>query len=278
MDNEYLVYFKIIHVDAFKTLFEILKDIQSDTCIIFYKKTETSPGYMEMRDLSNDNTILFNLRIDESKLIDYICYVDKYIIYLDLVMLHKIFKTIKDCSELEMYISKYENHFLCINAFNNKNYTKSSFKLSLSISNKSIIDPIVISYDAFIKINTLEFHSICKSVKDFGTLLDIRCTNRSVIFSNSETNGNKCHVTFSCNDNGGKNSNIEIKFRDTVNNKSIIHSIYEISHLMLFNKCVSISNKMLFRLNIEESPLCLEYLINDLGILKCFITSVSTNN
>lgn len=280
--NDYIIFFKSTHVEIFRTLFEIIKDIKQDTNITFYKKTEKRDhGYLEIKDISNGKTILFSLRIYEYKFIEYYCEHDTYTISLNLAMLYQLLKLINESSEIIFNISKHDPQNLHIISTNKSKTTLITSTMRLSVLNSQSINPLKVTHSACIKMNAIEFHKICKDMKILGSLLDIKCTNKEIIFSTGDNDANKCtyEIRYKVSNESINKSSAKITFDDKISDNAIIHAIYELNLLSLFHKCGSLTQHITIRLgSVKDQPICLEYSIDELGTFICFITPANISS
>ena len=267
-----LIRIKTEHVRDIKTLFEVLKEILSDTTIEFLdppikKKKQTksereddAPQFRGMRILtiSPEKTVLICLKLRAKQFGKFECKNEKYEIGVNLVQLNKMLKMADNEDEIEMYVDSDNIQELVLSVSNENLKRTRDFKLKLMDIDPTQVKPPNVESDVMITMNASEFHKICKDMAQIGQYLEIKCTNNTLIFTCEGDNGS-CDTRYATTDDG-----VKIMFCNQ-NKQLIIQGIYELRHLNLFSKCANLSNDIQLLMKVTKFPLVITYTVATLG-------------
>lgn len=282
---------KTVNVSQIKTLIEVLSGILDNTNITFgryveetsesnkpekkakkskkskddkeaseTKKYLTFPG-MRILAVSPDKTVLICLKLYASKFDSYVCKPEEYNINLSLPQLYKLIKTTDKADELEFSIDSDEKQILTIStvsASNNKVLRKSDSELKLMETIQANLTPPSIEPDVMITMEAQEFHKLCKNMASIGGVLEIKCTNSTLVFTCvGDISSNK--TTYTSGDDG-----IKIAYMHP-NKNLIFQGMYKLGHLNLFAKCTTLSNDIQIMMKLEKYPIFIKYTVATLG-------------
>lgn len=274
MGSDKAVYLQTTQIKIFKIIFDILKDILQDTTIKFYKETkiinneEVEICGFRISDMTETICISLNITTDVTT---FYCSKNEYPIGINLKSLADFFKSAEDSNTLTLFINNTDTHLLQIETIAHSKCKKILYTLTtLDIPSRSI--NIDIRYQVHILFDTEEFHKICRDMKKIGTVLEITCTNRTIIFESKQGMQSTSKISYTHTEKG--DGGVKIKFLNIPSN-TIIRNSYDLKHLLQFSKCSNFCPKLDMYLNSETYPLCLNYDVAGFGNLKALITPLT---
>lgn len=274
-----IIKLKTEHVSQMKTLFEVLKEILSDTTIEFVrppnsddenkakkkgKKTDeteentSSFGGMRILTVSPDKTVLIHLKLHAHNFTEFVCKPKNYEIGVNLGLLNKMFKSTDHDDDLVMYVDNDDKQVLVLSVNNSDMKRSTESKIKLIENEPSNINLPPVEPDVMVSMNAAEFHKMCKDMIYIGQYLEIQCTNNTLIFKCEGSEATR-ETKYTANENG-----VKILYNNP-NKNLIIQGIYELKHLNLFSKCASLSSDIQLLMRVKKFPLCIKYTVATLG-------------
>lgn len=297
--NNNIVYLETEHIPQLRTLFEVLKDIMPDTTIEFIRpqddKSDKSDKHKKHQKLAADDsntafsgmrilamspqeTIIIYLRLNAKAFTKFICVPASYSICVNLYDLNKILKSIEKDDELIMCIDKDDKQSLIISTNNHESRKRAEFKLKLmEVGNSSIKLPAS-EFDVEVTMSAAVFHKHCKDMYQFGSQLEVKCTNNTIIFSSDGQNvTHEVAYTTSNGENDDDRSGVKIKFVNK-NKDLIVQNKYGLQHLNVFSKCASLSGEIKLLMKAERFPIYFKYSVATLGYFGALVSPISDKN
>lgn len=287
--NDYIIYFTTSAIDKFKSLFDTIQKLKPESFITFYKGdgTEKNPGKIIIKDMTNDNTIFYTLVIPESNLDEYYCAPNYHIISVDFKIIHDIIKNMSECNKLTFSISNYKDHELNMVAYTKARTLEIKASVNLLNDRPPIMPPdLHIEFIGQIYIGSEKLHAACKNLLSFGKYIDIICIKDKITLAAREAEISKSKFSVSYKSVSGDQkittdtfkNNVIIKFDPDFLSKNhipIIRSTFEIAHIINFDKLKSLVGYIDIRMGANNEPLCLNYIIPNIGQFNVCITSIS---
>lgn len=186
---------------------------------------------------------------------------------VSLVNLYKLIKSLEKDDILSLYVPEDDKQHLVLEVDNEQKDYNTKYRLKLMDIDKINYDIPKITFEAVITMDATEFHKICREMSGIAEYLEIKCTPNNIIFTCKGDFAERS-TRYNTGDNG-----VKIKFPKTSGKKEtgpqIIQGIYELSYLVMFNKCGSMCNDIqIFMRN--DYPICIKYAVATLGnILIC---------
>ena len=279
---------KIFHiitdnVSQIKTLFEVLGGILQDAVIEIIKPIEKTDKKKSKKTMDNDSimnsgglrilttslgsTVLIYLKLKYDKFMTFMCEPKKFNIDINLQELNKLLKSTDKEDKLEMYVDDDEIQYLVLHVENSEVKKKTDFRLKLMDIESTSVSLPPLEPDVMITINAQEFHKLCKDMTQIGPLLEIQCTENTLIFKCAGKNSTR-ETSYTSNQDG-----IKIAFLNP-NKQLIIQGVYELRHLNLFSKCSSLAQEVQLLMKVDSYPICIKYSVGELGEFRACITSV----
>lgn len=298
--NNNIIYLETAHIAPMRTLFEVLKDIMTDTTIEFIRQPDakvdeksdkkrvkksksesdeanTQFSGMRILTVSPEGTIIIYLRLYADKFEKFICEPSSYRICVNLVDLNKIFKSTEKDDELIMYIDRDDKQSLVISTNNKTSRKRYDYRVKLMEVGSDNIKLPPSEFDVDVTMSSLAFNKLCKDIYQFGSQLEIKCTCNTIIFSCEGKNVTPTASYTTAPDGENEDSSsggVKIKFVNK-NKDLIVQNKYELKHLNVFSKCASLSGEIKLLIKAERFPICLRYSVATLGHFVALISPVS---
>jgi proliferating cell nuclear antigen len=277
------VYLKTPHVQALKTLIEVLATILVDITIEFTgnkvkissseekgKKSKkhsqesknTQFNGLKILATSSEKTVLICLKLYASEFTEFACKNkpdNRYLIGVNIISLYKLMKTIDNKEDtLELYIDNDDIQSLVLSVSYSKMGRKSDSKLRLIEYEPVSITPPPVEADVMITMSATEFHKICKDMIQIGSEVEIKCTMSTLIFTCVGDNMS-IDKRYTISEDG-----IKIVFTNQ-NKNLIIQGMYKLREINMFSKCASLSTHVQLMMKVNKYPLIIQYTVATLG-------------
>jgi proliferating cell nuclear antigen len=261
-DNKYIFNVKTVQSGAFRILVESLKEILTDTNIIF-----DSTG-IKLMATDNSQIVLIHMKLHAENFEYFFCE-KKTTIGINMMNLFKLIKTMNNNDTLTLYIEKENPNRLGIKINNIEKNTQTLFKMNLlDISEEELSIPPA-TFETELTLPSSDFQKIIRDMTNIGENIEIKSVGNSLIlgcdgdFANQET-------ILSETQNG-------LNFSKSTGPELPIQGIFSLKYLSLFTKCTNLCN--LIHLYIKNDyPLVIRYDVANLGHIKlCLSPNTETD-
>ena len=258
-DDKYIVNIKTVQSGAFRVLVEALKEILTDTNIIF---DETG---IKLIATDNSHIVLIHMRLLAEKFEHYHCLV-KTMIGINMNNLYKLIKTMSNNDILTLFIEKDNPNKLGIKINNIEKNSQTLFKLNLlDISDEEIIIPPAI-FETELTLPSSDFQKLIRDMTNIGENIEVKSIGNTLLlncegdFANQET-------ILSETQNG-------LNFSMSSKPELPIQGIFSLKYLILFTKCTNLCN--LIHMYIKNDyPLIIKYDVANLGDIKLCLSPLA---
>jgi len=258
-DDKYLVNIKTVQSGAFRVLVEALKEILTDTNIIF---DETG---IKLIATDNSHIVLIHMRLLADKFEHFHCFT-KTIIGINMNNLYKLIKTMSNNDILTLFIEKDNPNKLGIKINNVEKNSQTLFKLNLlDISDEEINIPPAI-FETELTLPSSDFQKLIRDMTNIGENIEIKSIGNTLVlncdgdFANQET-------ILSETQNG-------LNFSMASKPELPIQGIFSLKYLILFTKCTNLCN--LIHMYIKNDyPLIIKYDVANLGDIKLCLSPLA---
>jgi proliferating cell nuclear antigen len=241
--------FKTVQASAFKSAFEVLKDILNDVNIYFTVKG------MRILTLDTARVALVDMFLTAENFEEYECTSD-IIVGINVTNLFKLLKFISNNDILTVEIKTQE--YLDILIVSSTKNSKTQFQLKLLDINEDQIEVPTIEMSVTTIMPSVEFQRICRDMSNLASdLCIIRHKEQFIIkcdgdFANQET-------TIACSDTSGFDG--------------YIAGTYSLKYLNLFTKATGMCASVQIMQENENRFLVLRYNVANLGELKFYLAT-----
>jgi len=243
---------KTVQASSIKTLFEALKELLTDTSIVF-----DGTG-MKIIAMDTSHIVLVHLKLEASKFEHYYCQ-KEISIGVNMLNLHKLIKTVNSNDTLTFFMDSSDINHLGIKIENNEKNTKTTFKLNLLDFDDPNIRIDATNFNSVITLPSTDFQKICRDMSNVSDLVEIKNIYNQLIFS---CKGDFCHQETVLSDNNGMSS--------SNSTDEIVQGVFKLKYLVLFTKCTNLCNTIELYLK-NDYPLIIKYAVASLGEIKLAI-------
>jgi|TARA_B110000285_G_scaffold223672_1_gene279490 proliferating cell nuclear antigen len=235
-----------IQASAFKSTFEVLKDILNDVNIYF------KPDGMYIVTLDTARTSLIDMYLSADNFEEYSC-TEEMEAGINMSNMHKLLKTITNNDVLVMSINSKEFMNLEIHNENKKTCTKFALKL-LDINENQIEVP-----DVHMTMNTslpsVDFQRMCRDMSNIGEEIEIMREGNKLILSVNGDFANQ-ETVIECTEESPKMS-----------------GVYSLKYMNIFTKATSMCSTVQIMQEEQNRFLVLKYNVANLGELKFYLAT-----
>ena len=236
-----------IQATAFKSTFEVLKDILNDVNIYF------KPEGMFIVTLDTARTSLIDMFLSADNFEEYHCDQDEIIAGINISNTFKLLKTITNNDVLKMEIISKE--YMDIEIMSESKKTNTKFQLKLLDINESKIEVPDVTMTTVTTLPSVDLQRLCRDMSYIGSEIQIR------------RHGMK--ISFSCE---GDFANQETTI-DCQEQSPDITGLYSLRYMNIFTKATSMCSSVQIIQENGNRFLILKYNVANLGELKFYLAT-----
>ena len=240
---------KTVQASAFKSIFEVLKDILNDVNIYFTKEG------IKITTLDTARAALIDLHLPSDNFEEYVCDDEEYVAGVNITNTFKLLKPITNNDTLELEYSKEVLNFKIQNETKKCN---TEFKLKLLEIDEDHIQIPDLEASVTTVMPSSDFQRICRDMTNLSTEIRISRENDEIVF--------ECDGDFA-------KQNTRIKCSDHENFNNTLSGLYSLKYLNLFTKATSMCSSVQILMESEMRFLILKYNIANLGELKFYLAT-----
>lgn len=236
-----------IQASAFKSTFEVLKDILNDVNIYF------RPTGMYIVTLDTARTSLIDIFLPSDNFEEYQCEEEEIIAGINISNTFKLLKTITNNDVLQIEINSKEYMNIEITSESKKTNTK--FQLKLLDINESRIEVPEVEMSTVTILPSVDFQRLCRDMSNIGTEIEIKRVGKEIKFN--------CEGDFA-----NQSTSIDI-LEESVE----ISGLYSLKYLNIFTKATSMCASVQIIQETGNRFLILKYNVANLGELKFYLAT-----
>ena len=236
-----------IQASAFKSTFEVLKDILNDVNIYF------RPTGMYIVTLDTARTSLIDIFLSSDNFEEYHCDEEEIIAGINISNTFKLLKTITNNDVLQIEINSKE--FMNIEITSESKKTNTKFQLKLLDINESRIEVPEIEMSTVTILPSVDFQRLCRDMSNIGTEIEIKRVGKEIKFN--------CDGDFA-----NQSTSIDI-LEESVE----ISGLYSLKYLNIFTKATSMCASVQIIQETGNRFLILKYNVANLGELKFYLAT-----
>lgn len=236
-----------IQAAAFKSTFEVLKDVLNDVNIYFRKEG------MFIVTLDTARTSLVDIFLSADNFEEYECDTEEVIAGINISNTFKLLKTISNADVLQIDINCKEYMNISISSDTKKTQTK--FQLKLLDINESRIEVPEVEMTTITTLPSIDFQRLCRDMSNIGSYIEIVRTGKEIKFN--------CEGDF---------ANQETVI-ETVEESPTIRGLYSLKYLNIFTKATSMCASVEIIQETGNRFLILKYNVANLGELKFYLAT-----
>ena len=236
-----------IQASAFKSTFEVLKDILNDVNIYF------KPDGMYVVTLDTARTSLVDMFLSADNFEEYHCDQDEIIAGINISNTFKLLKTITNNDVLKIEINSKE--YMNIEITSESKKTSSTFQLKLLDINESRIEVPEIEMSTITTLPSADFQRLCRDMSNIGTDIEIKRSGKQINFSCQGDFANQ-YTSIECTEES-----------------QTITGLYSLKYLNIFTKATSMCASVQIIQETGNRFLILKYNVANLGELKFYLAT-----
>jgi len=241
---------KTVQASAFKSIFEVLKDILNDVNLYI-----TKDG-IKITTLDTARAALIDLRLSSENFEEYECNSDEIVAGINITNTFKLLKPITNNDTLSLESN--EKEFLIFKIENPQKKTKTEFKLKLLEIDEDHIEIPEINTDVTTVMQSVDFQRICRDMMNISNEIKISREDNFIKFD--------CEGDFA-------NQKTSIECIDQEKFKGKLSGMYSLKYLNLFTKATNMCSSIQILMENEMRFLILKYNVANLGELKFFLAT-----
>jgi proliferating cell nuclear antigen len=184
LNNDYLVYFESSQVVQFKTLFDVLKDLLTETCLRFDEQ-----GF---KIISLDPAKIGMIHCSVSNLEKYFCAKSPFYCGIYVSYLYKILRSVNTSHHLECRIRKNNPKVMELVVSNAYKRTQTIHRLKLLDLDVEEINIPIVDFECVISMPSAEFQRYIKELSHVSNLITIRGSGKLIQFICNGDLGETC--------------------------------------------------------------------------------------
>ena len=236
-----------IQASAFKSTFEVLKDILNDVNIYF------RPDGMYVVTLDTARTSLVDMYLAADNFEEYHCEQDEIIAGINISNTFKLLKTITNNDVLQIEIKSKE--YMNIEIISETKRTNTKFQLKLLDINESRIEVPDVDMTTVTTLPSADFQRLCRDMSNIGTDIEIKRDGKEIRL--------KCEGDFA-------NQETSIECPDE---SPVMSGLYSLKYLNIFTKATSMCASVQIIQETGNRFLILKYNVANLGELKFYLAT-----
>ena len=260
--DDYIIEVKTVQTNAFKTLCEALKEILTDTNLIF------SDDGIKIIAMDPSHTILVHLKLDHTSFEEYYCS-EKTVVGVSMLNFFKLIKTMTNNDTLTLFIEKSDVNKLGIRIENGEKNSMTNYKLNLMDLNEEQISIPPAAFESIITLPSSDFQKICRDMSNLSDTIEIKSVGSNLIFS--------CSGNFASQETIIGQTSSGLAFVKNADNTDINQGYYNLKHLVLFTKCTNLCNQIEMYMK-NNFPIVIKFSVGSLGSLKLALAPQCSDN
>jgi len=259
---------KTVQIAPFRILITALKDILTDTNIIFTKE------HIKIINMDKTHTILVHLLLKAENFEFFNCKYDRIIIGVNMLHLFKLISSIDNDDTLTLYIENDDYVEGVVHELGLK-FENGDIKQS-KIQKLRLIEPEIeeleipdLIFSSVINLPSSDFQKIIRDLANISDKLEIKSVDNELIF--------KCVGQYAKAEIRRTESENSMQFVQKQNSNEIIQGEFSLKNLIYFIKCTNLCSQIEIYLE-NNRPLIVKYNVASLGELKLCLASFPSNN
>ncbi len=251
-NSKYIFNVKTVQSGAFRVLVESLKEILTDTNIIF------DPTGIKLIATDTSQIVLIHMKLHAENFEYFYCE-KKTTIGVNMMNMFKLIKVMSNNDTLSLFIEKDNPNRLGIKINNVEKNVQTLFKMNLlDISEDEISIPPA-KFETELTLPSSDFQKIIRDMTNIGENIEIKSVGSTLILNCDGDFANQ--ETVLCETQEG------LSFSKSMSPEKPIQGIFSLKYLLLFTKCTNLCN--LIHMYIKNDyPLVIRYDVANLGHIK----------
>lgn len=250
--DKYVFMVKTVQSGAFRILVEALKEILTDTNLIFDKTG------IKLVATDNSQIVLVHMKLLAENF-EYFHCEEKTRIGINMMNLFKLIKIMNNNETLSLFVEKCDKNRLGIKINNNDKKTQTLFKMNLlDISEDELSIPPA-KFESELTLPSVDFQKIIRDMSNIGENVEIKSVETSLLLN--------CNGDFASQETILLETHEGLNYSKNTSSNEPIQGIFSLKYLCLFTKCTNLCNLLHMYIK-NDYPLVIKYDIANLGHIK----------
>lgn len=253
---------KTIQITPFRTLVTALKDILTETNIVF------QPDGIRIVNMDKSHTILVHMHLEADKFEMYECKKEKIVVGVTMLHLYKLIHHIDPSDTMTMYIeeSDYSDGIVTHLGFKFENIGRcKKKKLNLIDPDHEEIHIPDVTFSSIISFPSSNFQKIIRELDDISDKLELCSVGKELIFRCSGHYMSTDLHHMEVDDEGASGSSMSfVRKQDP---SKVVQGVFSLNMLGYFVKCTNLCNQIEIYLD-NDRPLVVKYDVSSLGTIR----------
>ena len=251
-NDNFLVNVKTVQSGAFRVLVESLKEILTDTNLVFDKDG------IKLIATDNSHIVLIHMKLEAEKFEHYHCE-SKISVGINMMNLFKLIKAMSNNDILTIFIEKERPNKMGLKINNVDKNTQTIFLMNLlDISDEEITIPPA-TFETELSLPSTDFQKIIRDMTNIGEKIEIKSIGNTLVFN--------CEGDFAEQETILSETQGGLNFSTSTGPELPIQGIFSLKYLMLFTKCTNLCNQIHMYIK-NDYPLIIRYDVANLGHIK----------
>mgnify|MGYP005621738649 CR=1 FL=1 len=252
-NSDTLVVVQTVQSTAFRNLFETLKDVLTDTNIIFEK------GCMKLLTMDNNHCVLVSVKLNASSFEVYHC-PERVLVGVNISNFFRLIKSIGTSDTLTLRLQRNDPNKLIIVIDNFDKNTSTTFRLNqLDIDEVRLEIPDT-EFDSVLTMPSGDFQRICRDMATLSEVMEVSSLGRQLVLRAAGDFAEQTTVI------GEKESGLFFTHSDMMSEQQNVFGKFSLKYLSTFSKANVLCGTVDLYLK-KEYPLILSYSCASLGKL-----------
>ena len=251
-NSQYLFNVKTVQSGAFRILIEALKEILTDTNLIFDKTG------IKLVATDNSQIVLVHMKLLAENFEYFYCE-EKTRIGINMMNLFKLIKIMNNNETLSLFVEKSDKNRLGIKINNNEKKTQTLFKMNLLDISEDELNVPPAKFESELTLPSCDFQKIIRDMSNIGENVEIKSVESSLLLN--------CNGDFANQETILLETQEGLNFSKSASITEPIQGIFSLKYLCLFTKCTNLCNLLHVYIK-NDYPLVIKYDIANLGHIK----------
>ena len=262
INSDHIVDIKTVQSSAVKILVEALKEILTDTNIIF------DENGIKLIAMDSTHTVLIHMKLEADKFESYHCK-EKFTAGINMLNLYKLIKTMNNTDTLTLFIHTDDTNKLGLKINNDDKKTQTVYKLNLLDIPEEDIHVPPAEFDTELTLPSSDFQKLIRDMVNIGENTEIKSIGNSLIFN--------CEGDFADQSTHLGETQNGLQYKYNLSPEFPVQGVFSLKYLILFTKCTNLCNQIQLYIK-NDYPLIIQYTIASLGMIKLCLAPITENN
>ncbi len=250
--TQYLVNVKTVQSGAVRVLVEALKEILTDTNIVF---DETG---IKLMATDTSHSVLIHMKLHADKFEHFHC-PKKTVIGVNMNNMFKLIKTMGNNDILTVFIEKKDPNRIGFKINNLDKQSQTVFRMNLLDINEDEINVPPAKFETELTLPSADFQKIVRDMTNIGETIEIKSSGSNLILG--------CEGDFANQETILSETQDGLSFSVKSKPENPIQGFFSLKYLLLFTKCTNLCNLLHIYIK-NDYPLIIRYDVANLGHVK----------